>query len=284
MKNIYKPMEVTVAKVEQHSSDVKLFRLKPLDTTGNGSLFPVNTASGKQQLVFMPGQFMIAGVWGFGEAPFGAASSPYERRHIDLLIRSTGQVTKKLHTLKKGDTLTLRGPYGNGYPTEFFSTMADLLLVTGGCGLPPIASLVRYILKNRKTFGRVHLVYGARTPDDILLKTELEKWRKTIDVTLTVDKATRSWKGRRGFVSQCLEAIKIDPRNTAVAMCGPGPMVYSIESLVNPMGIPDRRIFISAERRMQCGVGRCQHCACGSKLVCMDGPVFNLDEYDMNWD
>ncbi len=275
MKNIYRPMAVRIVKIERLSPDVKLFRLKRED----GRPF----SSGDGGLSFIPGQFVLAGLWGYGEAPFGVSSDPYDPSSMEIIVREAGQVTGAMHGLGRDGQITLRGPYGNGYPLGFFSGM-DVLLVTGGYGIPPIASLIRYIIKNRPAFGRVHLVYGARTEADLLLKKEIEKWRKSIEVTLTVDKPGERWKGGKGLVSRCLSSIRVDPFNTVVAMCGPGPMVDAIEHLVNPMGISDRRIFVSMERKMQCGVGRCQHCVTGDKYVCVDGPVFNLDEIDRNWD
>jgi NAD(P)H-flavin reductase len=276
MKNIYKPIPVKIVKVEELSHDTKLFRMRRSD----GKHFQrLNNG-----LCFTPGQFVLAGLWGYGEAPFGATSTPSDPTHMEIIVRRAGQVTRAMHALKKGDHMTLRGPFGNGFPLEFFRGMADLLLVTGGCGIPPIASLIRHIIENQSDFGRVHLVYGAKTPEDILLKKELKRWAKSIDILTTVDKGNKGWKGRRGLVTDCLSSIKLDPSNTAVAMCGPGPMIEAIEHIVNPMGISDRRIFISVERRMQCGVGKCQHCVCGEKYACKDGPVFNLDEYDINWD
>jgi len=275
MENIYEPERVEVVKVERHSADVKLFRLR----RPGGEPFPVD----RDGLVFIPGQFVLAGLWGYGEAPFGVASDPREASHIELLVRNVGQLTGAMHRLARGASMTLRGPYGNGYPLGFFSGM-DLLLVTGGCGIPPIAALARHIVRNRDLYGRVHLLYGARTPDDLLLKKDLERWSRSIDVITTVDRPAPGWNGRVGFVSHCLHSIKLDTANTAVVMCGPGPMVGSIEYLVNPVGISARRIFISAERRMQCGVGRCQHCVTGEKYVCTDGPVFNLYQIERNWD
>ncbi len=275
MKNIYEPVTAEIVKVERQSKDVLLFRLR-----SKGGV-PFGTP--KRGMHFTPGQFMLAGVWGYGEAPFGIASDPYETEYIELVVRRVGDVTGAMHLLEKGDTMTLRGPYGNGYPLEFFKG-SDVILITGGSGIPPIASLIRYIIHNRKDFGMVHLVYGAKTSAGLLMKREISKWKRKIDVTLTVDGPECDWKGKCGFVSDCLTDIKVNPANTVVAMCGPGPMVDSIEQLVNPMGISDRKIFISMERRMQCGVGRCQHCVTGRKYVCTDGPVFNLDEIDRNWD
>jgi len=274
MRNIYEPIPVKIQKIEEHSDNVKLFRLAKLD----GSAFPQN----KDGLTFVPGQFVLAGVWGYGESPFGPASHPNDSSCIEIVVRKVGQVTSALHSLSDGDELTLRGPYGNGYPLDFFAGK-DIILVTGGCGIPPIASLIEYISSNRSDFGEVHLLYGAATPEDLLMKDRMNDWRKKIDVILTVDKPVCNWEGNTGMVTDCLEHLKINPANTVAAMCGPGPMIDAIENLLNPMGISDRRIFVSRERKMQCGVGRCQHCVCGDKYVCTDGPVFNLDEIDKAW-
>ena len=275
MKNIYEPIPVKIADIEEYSENVKLFRLERADKKD----FPKS----KDNFVFTPGQFVLVGIWGWGESPFGPASDPGDSTHMNIVVRKTGQLTSALHQRKKGDEITLRGPYGNGYPIKFF-TGKDILLITGGCGIPPIASLIEYIVLNRDDFGQVHLLYGAATPSDLLMKNRMKVWEKSIDIALVVDKPACDWEGRTGRVTECLKDLKINPANTVAAMCGPGPMVNAIENLLNPMGVPDRRIFVSMERKMQCGVGKCQHCVTGGKYVCADGPVFNLDQIDKNWD
>lgn len=275
MQNIYLPEQVKIAEIEEHSKDARLFRLKKTKGLFN---------AGKNGLVFIPGQFVLAGIWGYGEAPFGAASSPYEKKYMDIIVRNTGgNVTAAMHRLKKGDGITLRGPYGNGFPIETF-VGKDVVMATGGCGIPPIASLTEYIIKNRLDFGNIFLLYGAKTPEDILMKDSLKRWEKKIKVILTVDNAGSEWKGRVGFVSELLKETEINPANSVAAICGPGPMVNALEKILRPMGISDRRIFVNTERKMQCGVGRCQHCATGDKFACVDGPVFNFDEIDKAWD
>lgn len=266
MKNIYLPEQVKITEIQKHSSDVKLFRLK------------------KRGLTFIPGQFILAGVWGYGEAPFGIASSPYEKSYIDIVVRNTkGKVTSALHNLKKGDQISIRGPYGNGFPLKFFENK-DIVMATGGCGIPPIAALIEYIIKNRKKFGQVYLLYGAKTPNDILLKDSLKKWSKKIEVITTIDKPFKGWTGPIGFVSDLVPKIRINAMRAVATMCGPGLMMDALEKILRPLGISDRRIFVSEERKMQCGIGKCQHCATGDKYVCLDGPVFNFDEIDKNWD
>ncbi len=270
--NIYLPQKVKIVKIETQSPDVKLFRLK--------GKFPKN----KDGLAFNPGQFVLAGIWGYGEAPFGPSSSPDENSYIEIIVRNTGgNVTAAFHRLEKDAEITLRGPLGNGFPLQFMEGK-DLALVTGGCGIPPIASLIEYIIRHRKKFGKTYLIYGAKTPQDLLLKEKLKEWEKQIKVILTIDKPVPDWTGRVGFVSEFVKEIEIDASNACAAMCGPGPMINALEKLLRPLGISDRRIFANMERKMQCGVGKCQHCTTGGKYVCTDGPVFYFDQIDRNWD
>jgi len=274
MENIYQPIPAKIVRIEEQSHNVKLFRIKK-----QRGKFEKNSDG----LVFTPGQFILLGLWGYGEAPFGIASPPNENKFIEVAVRRAGMLTEALHRLEEGDDLTLRGPYGNGFPLKFFEKR-DLVLITGGCGIPPIASLIEYIIKNRENFGRVYLLYGAATPDDILIKDRIKQWEKSIKVLLTVDKPTPEWKGYTGLVGEIVDEMKINPLNAAAAMCGPGPMVAALEKILRPLGISDREIFVSDERRMKCGIGKCQHCTTGDKYVCLDGPVFNYDQIDKNWD
>ena len=274
MENPLHPRKVEIAKLERMSSNVRLLRLEPI-----GKEFSVN----KNGLIFNPGQFVLAGLWGYGEAPFGPASSPLERKFLEIGVRQAGNVTTALHRLKEGDEMTLRGPYGNGYPLDFFAGK-DVVLITGGCGIPPIAALIEYIIAQRKSFGRVYLLYGALTSKDLLFRDRFSRWEKDIKILLTVDKPTPDWKGYVGLVSELTREIDIKPRNTVAAMCGPGPMTKALENILRPLGISDRRIFVSEERKMSCGIGKCQHCTTGDKYVCTDGPVFYYDQVQGNWD
>ena len=272
MKNIYSPQTAKILSVKNLSANVKLFRLKVKPN------LPL-----QNRLCFIPGQFALIGVWGYGEAPFGISSSPLQNQYLEVVVREAGTVTQKLHTLKKGDEVTFRGPYGNGFPLDFFEGK-DLVMITGGCGIPPIASLIEYVIKNRKNFNSVYLLYGAATPQDILMKEKMKEWKKSIEVLLTVDQGDKNWKGNVGLVSNLVRYLEIEPQNTAAAMCGPGAMAKALENILKPVGVSDRRIFVSEERRMQCGIGKCQHCTCGEKYVCLDGPVFNFDEIDKDFD
>lgn len=276
MDNIYLPQKVKITKIEEQSPTVKLFQLAPIAPTA----FKKN----ENGLIFNPGQFVLAGQIGYGEAPFGPLSSPYESDYIEIAARKAGTVTNYLHSLEKGDEITLRGPYGNGFPLDFIEGK-DMVCATGGCGIPPIAALVEYIIKNREKFGRIYVLYGARNPEEILMKDKIEAWKKEgIKVITTIDKPADGWTGPVGFVSDLVKEIEIDEANAVAAMCGPGPMMDALEKILRPLGISDRRIFVSMERKMQCGVGKCQHCVTGDKYVCMDGPVFYYDQIEKNHD
>ena len=255
MENIYQPQKIKIKKVEELSPTVKLFRL-----AGN--------------FVFKPGQFFLLGRIGYGEAPFGALSSPYEKDYLEFAIRAVGTVTNFLHTLKNGDEIEIRGPFGNGFPLDFIENK-DIVMVSGGSGIPPIASLTEHIIKNREKFKNVYLLYGSKTEEEILLKDRFEKWGEArVKVMMLAG----------GFVTDLIKDINVDEQNAVCLMCGPGPMTDAIEKVIRPLGISDRRIFVSIERRMQCGIGKCQHCTTGSKYTCLDGPVFYYDEIDKNWD
>ncbi len=254
MENIYLPKLAKIKNIEEQSPTVKLFRLEP-------------------GFAFTPGQFVLAGQIGYGEAPFGPLSSQNENKYIEIAVRKAGVVTNYLHSLKKGDTITLRGPYGNGFPLDFMKGK-DIVCATGGCGIPPIASLIEHIIANREKFGRVYLLYGAKSQEEILLKDRFERWESGGIKVMTI----------AGFVTDLIKEIEIDEANAVAVMCGPGPMMDALEKVLRPLGISDRRIFVSMERKMQCGVGKCQHCTTGGKYVCMDGPVFYYDQIEKNHD
>jgi len=274
MQNIYLPTKVKILKIEELSPTVKLFSLAKLK-----GKFEKN----EDGLSFIPGQFVLAGKIGWGESPFGPASSPYENDYIEIAVRKTGDVSSMMHNLKVGDKIDFRGPYGNGFPLDFIEGK-DIVMATGGCGIPPIAALIEYIIKNIRKFNNVYLLYGAKTPEEILMKEKIKEWEKSINVMLSVDKPAERWTGYTGFVSDLVPKIKINPQNAVATMCGPGPMMNALENILRPLGISDRRIFVSMERKMQCGVGKCQHCTTGEKYVCQDGPVFYFDQIDKNWD
>lgn len=263
-----KPIQSTIHKISQESLDV----------------FRVEIKVGHQDtpmLVYNPGQFYMVGSVGIGEAAFSPIRTDVDRGTIVFLIRQVGRVTNWITRQKIGDKIEIRGPLGNGFPVEEMIGQ-DIILASGGCGVPPIASLAEYLLKNPERYGKIYFLYGARTPSDILLKKDISEWPKKIEKMLTIDEKCEGWSGSVGFVSDLVAKIKVDPLKTKAALCGPPMMFKTIQVELNKKGIKDNQIFVSLERKMECGIGKCQHCTCGEAYICLDGPVFRLSEIDIN--
>lgn len=257
----YAPERAEIIRVEKENPTIKTFRLK--------------LAKGKG-LKFMPGQFVQVSVLGVGEAPISMCSSPFERDYFEISVRNVGNVTSALFRLKEGDTLGIRGPYGNHYPVEKFR-WKDMVLVAGGVGFPPLNSLVEYLARDRGHYGRIFLLYGARTPEDLIFRERIEKWkRRGIGIHFTVDRPDRRWKGDVGVVTTLFDRHKI--KGEIGIACGPPVMMKFVTQSFQKIGIGDKDIYLSLERMMQCGMGKCGHCNIGSKYVCLDGPVFTYDE------
>jgi sulfite reductase subunit B len=229
-----------------------------------------------EKIEFMPGQFVQVSVFGTGEAPISICSSPFQSKYFEISIRDMGNVTNSLLRLKKGDTIGIRGPYGKGYPMERFEGK-DLVVVAGGIGFPPLASVVEYIINKRKDFGKVMLLYGARDPNDLMFRESINRWKKKgIDVFVTVDKGDKKWKGNVGVVTTLFD--KYDIKGNVGVSCGPPIMLKFVTKSFQKIGIKDSNIYLSLERLMQCGVGKCGHCNIGNKYVCLDGPVFTFED------
>jgi len=226
---------------------------------------------------FRPGQFVMLSLLGVGEAPFSLPSPPTRRGFFQLAIRRVGSVTDFLFDhVREGDVVGIRGPLGNGFPVERFEG-ADLLLVAGGLGMVPLRGLLNYLIDLRHRFGRLTLLYGARSPDQMLFSHELHSLarRGDADVRLTVDHDLGlAWDGKVGVVTELLDDVEVDVARSYAVACGP-PVFYKfmLERLVQ-MGFGKDRIYISLERRMECGIGKCGHCAVGYTFTCLHGPVF----------
>lgn len=220
----------------------------------------------------------MASVWGAGEAPISAASLPDDKGLIELCVRKVGMVTNAIHSLQEGGMLGIRGPYGNGFPLEI-SKGRDIILAAGGIGIAPLRPLIQWLIKNRNGGKGVTLLYGARTPDDILFKEEMEDWtRKGIKVLLTVDRDGNGWKGKVGLVTGLLHEVHADFKQAAAYICGPEVMTKASMMKFSSLGMADDNIISSLEAHMKCGVGKCGHCYFGAKYICTDGPVFSYKE------
>jgi sulfhydrogenase subunit gamma (sulfur reductase) len=228
---------------------------------------------------FVPGQFVEVSVFGVGEIPLGLASSPTRREKIEVSVKRIGSVTNEIHKLTPGDTLGVRGPYGNGWPVERLHGR-DVVIIGGGIGLSPLRSLIDYMLDNRDDFGKMKILYGARTQDDLVYKRLIEEWgrHRDTEVHCTVDIGTPGWTGHVGVVTALFDQANISTENTMVITCGPPIMIKFVTMGLEKMGFSDEDIITSMEKMMKCGVGKCGHCNLGSKYVCLDGPVFTHRE------
>ncbi|MFP3937262.1 MAG: FAD/NAD(P)-binding protein [Phycisphaerae bacterium] len=229
---------------------------------------------------YMPGQFMEVSVFGVGEAPISICSGAGRRDDLEMCIRNVGDVTNAIHDLGEGDTVGLRGPLGNGMDLSAMEGM-DLLFVAGGLGLAPCRGFILSALENREKFGRVTILYGARTPKDLLFADDLEAWneREDCDFLMTVDRGDENWKGNTGVITTLFRKIdRPDAANTAAFVIGP-PVMFKftvLEALA--MGLRKNNIYCSLERRMKCGLGKCGHCQIRNVYVCQDGPIFSYAE------
>lgn len=263
-KSLYLPRLAELIRVERLTESEKLFELRLKD----GS-----------ELGHKPGQFVMVSAFGVGEAPFSVSSSPTKKGSFELCIRAVGNVTKTLHRLEPGAVVGIRGPFGNGFPLDVLEGM-DLLFVAGGLGLAPLRSLINYTLDNRDRYGKLIILYGCKTPSEILFKDELARWEKRNDVNfqITVDRPDDKWDRHVGVITTLFPKIKIDPERTIAVVVGP-PVMYRFVALeCIQRGIPESHILMSLERHMKCGVGKCGHCQINGKYVCQDGPVFTLTQ------
>jgi NAD(P)H-flavin reductase len=245
------------------------------DDTFTLSLVPEN---GDAKIAFLPGQFNMLYVFGVGEVPISISGDPADSSVLEHTTRSVGMVTKAMGTLKSGGLLGVRGPFGSHWPlTE--EDGRDIVIVSGGIGLAPLRPVLYHLMAQRERYRKIVLLYGARTPDDILYKRELERWRGKFDleVQVTVDRAASGWRGNVGVVTPLVARAPFDPSNTIALLCGPEVMMRFAVMELQKRGVRTDRIFLSMERNMKCGIGYCGHCQYGPAFVCKDGPIFRFD-------
>jgi sulfite reductase subunit B len=261
---IYKPELAKINKIEKFTDIESFIELELL--------------SGKS-LGHQPGQFVEVSVFGVGEAPISISSPPSDSPVFQLCVRAVGNVTNALCGKSPGDKVGIRGPFGKGFELKHFKGK-DVLFVAGGLGLVPLRSLIWSVLNSREDYGKVYILYGAKKPRDLLFKEELKSLEKREDVEyhVTVDVGDEGWRGNVGVVTTLFSQIQFDPMKTQAVIIGP-PVVYRfvIRELKN-RHVPDENIWVSLERRMKCGVGKCGHCQINNITVCQDGPVFNYKQ------
>jgi NAD(P)H-flavin reductase len=235
----------------------------------------LQSRNGQKNFFFQPGQFNMLYIFGVGEVPVSISGNPDAPQTLVHTIRAVGTVTKALRRIKAGETLGVRGPFGSSWPVNQIAGK-DILIVTGGIGLAPLRPAVYHILGQRNKIGKFVLLYGARSPNDILYSEELNRWSGQFDlqVRVTVDKADHQWLGTVGVVTILIDKARVNPAKTIAMVCGPEIMMnFSIKELLNT-GMKERDIFISMERNMKCAVGFCGHCQYGPNFICKDGAVF----------
>jgi NAD(P)H-flavin reductase len=224
-----------------------------------------------------PGQFTMLYAWGVGEVPISVSGLDAGGRLVQT-IRDVGAVTHKLCALDAGTSLGVRGPLGRGWPLDDLSG-ADVVVVAGGLGLAPLRLALLALLADRARFGKLVLLYGARSPADLLYRGELDEWAEEgLDVQVTVDAADADWDGSVGVVGKLVARAGFDARNAAALMCGPEVMMRFTAVALAERGVPPERTYVSLERSMKCGIGHCGHCQIGPTLVCLDGPVYSWAE------
>ena len=272
MFNPYHSESAKIVKITEQTSSIKLFR------------FEFTQKIWGYNFSFLPGQIVELSLPGFGEAPFAPCNAPGEK-YLELCVRNIGRLTNRLHEMKVGDIVDIRGPYGHGWPSLAGPNPAqrggqdkkNLIIIVGGLGLIPLRTL---ILGKEKFLGqdaKIQIFYGARNPDEMLFRYEYNQWRKkNIELRLTVDKECTGWPGCVGPVTTLFDKFPL-MENSRVFLCGPAAMYRPVIVRLKEKGIADEDIFLSLERRMHCGLGVCQHCAVGPYYTCKDGPVFAYD-------
>jgi NAD(P)H-flavin reductase len=257
------PLIATIAGIDPEADSVATFWLRLQD------------AATRAAYSFQPGQFNMLYLPGFGEVAISLSSDPGSPRLLGHTIRRTGVVTRGLERLRTGDVLGVRGPFGTSWPVAQ-AVGRDLLLVAGGIGLAPLRPVIFHLLARRSDYGRVALLYGARTPADLLYTHDFELWRQAgIDVHATVDRPDAAWPGAVGVVPMLLYKLRPDPVRTVVMTCGPEIMMRFVVYEALARRIPPASIYLSMERNMKCGIGLCGHCQFGPAFVCREGPVFS---------
>lgn len=260
------PYPATITKIIDETPDVKTFQVifddsAVLENFGN-----------------KPGQCAMLSILGVGESMISITSSSTRKGMLEFSIKKIGSLTTVIHELSAGDKLAIRGPYGNNFPFEQMKGK-NCLFVAGGIGLAPLRSLIDYVLDHRDDYGRVDIIYGARSYDDLCFKYDIiDRWPKIKDtnVYVTIDRPEEQWQGHVGFVPAYLEELKPPTENTIAVTCGPPIMIKFVLQTLNTLGYQDEDVITTLEMNMRCGVGKCGRCNIGEKYICVDGPVFNL--------
>ena len=263
------PYAGIVTKITGQTPDVKTFRV---EAPNGGKLFE-----------HLPGQCAMLSVPGISEAMISITSSPTNKEYMEFSVKKCGCLTDWLHSMEEGQMITVRGPYGRHFPVDDELAGKNLVFVAGGIGLAPLRSVINYVRDNRDKYGRVDIIYGSRSKEDLVYYDEIvSEWMNEPDfhVHLTIDREQENWDGHVGFVPNYIAELELSTVNTCALMCGPPIMIkFSLPNLLKA-GFDKTQIFTTMELRMKCGIGKCGRCNIGNKYVCKDGPVFRFDQLD----
>ena len=267
-EKLYVPEKAKITKTERFTETEKFFALELL--------------SGKS-LGHDPGQFVQVSVFGIGEAPISVSSPPSPDNTFEMCVRAVGNVTNKLHSLSEGDDIFIRGPFGHGFDTEIMEKMQGkhLLFIGGGIGYVPLRSLINKVVKEPEKYAKISILFGCKQPAERLYTNELEELAGmggNIEFLETVDRSDNGWKGNVGVITTLIPKVDFDPQNTIAVIVGPPVMYKFVLISLMDRNLPKENIYMSLERRMKCGVGKCGHCKMEGIYVCQEGPVFDIGE------
>jgi len=262
------PYMGTLVQVRDLANEIKMLRVELMN--GGGGAFSD----------YKPGQFAFLSAWGVGEAPFGIASVPQRGHILDFAVNRLGTVTNELHELGEGDLVGVRGPLGNWFPMNTFKGK-NLIVIGGGIGGAPLRPVIQTVLDNRADYGHLTILWAARHPSLLVFTDEYHEWRSTVntDLYLTVDQPDDRWTYNIGLITDLLTRVAPSPSNAVSIICGPPVMIHYVNKLlVEQLGFSPAQNYVTLEARMHCGIGKCGRCNLGEKLICVDGPVFTMQE------
>jgi sulfite reductase subunit B len=264
LEDLYQPEMAEIKEVKRLTSMETYYRIE---------------LPGGRDLGHVPGQFVELSIFGVGEAPFSIASSPTLEGSFDLGVRRAGMLTDVLLRQQVGTKVGIRGPFGNGIDVEKFKGK-DVLIVAGGIGLVPMRSMINHVIANRDDYGKLIICYGSKSDQDLLFTDELKQWTDdpSIDYHVTVDQGSEAWNGNIGVITTLIPGLDLDLPNTVCCICGPPVMYRFVLLALKSKGLTDESIYMSLERRMKCGVGKCGHCQINHSYVCQDGPVYHYPD------
>jgi sulfite reductase subunit B len=262
VKNIYRPIEGVVEDIIVETPTIKTFVIRP-----------------QEDFSFKTGQFVELTMPGIGEAPFTPSSDPNIKEKIDVTIMKAGHVTSLLHAASRNTSVGIRGPYGKGYPLEEFQGK-DIVIVGGGVGLAPLRSLLLSLFAEIEKYNKIVLRYGARTPSDMVYKDAIPGWarKNKVDIVTTVDVGEPNWKGNVGIVTTIVKDLPVNLKKAVAIVCGPPVMMKFTTLKLLDIGFKPQEIYLSMEKNMSCGLGKCGHCRIGKYYICKDGPVFTYEQ------